>query len=88
VGPITGLGRFGEDQTFGPVESRISDPRAHYLALLCDDYFKYVGQIISNCHIGDDEHVRIGLRCFSGCSTDIRITQWFPMCGPGIPGDA
>ena len=38
--------------------------RSHYLALLCDDYFKYVGQIISNCHIGDDEHFGIGLRGF------------------------
>jgi hypothetical protein len=80
-GPQNCSGRFGEEQTFGPpkVEIRSSCPYcANYLALLCDDYFKYVGQIISNCHLSDDERIRIGLRYFGIC-TDIRIGQWFPV---------
>jgi hypothetical protein len=77
VGPHSWSGRFGKEQSFSPakVEARFSCPYcAHYLAILCDDYFKYVGQIILNCHLGDDKHVSIGLRYFSIC-TDIRIDQ-------------
>jgi hypothetical protein len=48
------------------------------LALLSDDYFKYVGQIISNYHLSVGEHIKIGLRYFGICK-DIRIGQWFPV---------
>jgi hypothetical protein len=74
-GPQSWSGRFGEERTFGPADSISSCPyRVHYLALLFDVYCRCLCQMISNCHLGGNEHVRIDLCCFSIC-TDIRIDQ-------------
>jgi len=43
--------------------------------------------MISNCHLGDNEHVRIDL-CYFSIFTEIRIDQWFSICGLGILRDA
>ena len=90
-GPQSWSEQFGEEKTFGPADSRTTDPHAHtmltILRYFCDVYFMYVCQMIPNCHPGDNKHVRINLHYFSIC-TDIHIDLWFPVRGPGIPRDA
>jgi hypothetical protein len=87
-GPQSWSEQFEEEWTFGPADSKSSCSYcAHCLALLFDVYCKYVCQMILNCHLGDNEHVRIDLCCFSIC-TDIHTDHWFPICGLGIPRHA
>ena len=89
VGPRAGLDELGKSKLFASlkIEHRILKPTPCCLPCSCEVYCHYICKMIPNCHLGDNEHVRMDLRYFSIC-TYIHTDQWFLMCGPGMPTDA